>query len=136
MDCISGTWIAEPKAEKVDEFLKAAGVPDGMIETIKKREYEVTYSVDGNNVTCVAKVTNDPSVQPKTYTLTMGQESEVETLEGMMMKYTMTWDGSKYVEKCITGNMTIDSIREVNGSTMTVTSTMNGVSMKQNYTKA
>lgn len=138
MDFINGTWVSDPHPENIEGFLKTCGVPEPMMDCIVKRQYEVTYTVDpaAKSVKMLARVTNEDPVKEQKYELTLGEEKDCETMEGMKCKFTVTFDDAakKYTEKCLCMGVEVTSVREIVDGKMIVTSSCKDASMKQTFT--
>ncbi|XP_012944202.1 uncharacterized protein LOC106013332 [Aplysia californica] len=138
MDAILGTWKADKSTfENAKAFLDAASVPEEHRKDLSEREMEITYSKEGEQLKCVVKVTNSPVAKEKTYTIDIGQEKDIESVEGIKMKAKVDWDGSKFVENYTTAEgAEFATTREITGDTMKVTSTTKGVTMSQIWRKS
>ncbi|XP_053572195.1 gastrotropin-like [Bombina bombina] len=88
----SGKYEVESQ-QNYDEFMKAIGIPDDVIE--RGRDFKFTTEVvqNGNDFTW-------SQIYPghtKTNKFTVGQESEMETVSGKKFKATVQLEGGKLV---------------------------------------
>merc|ERR1711915_103970 len=120
-----GKFLIE-KRENYDGFMKGVGVPDEYIE--KGRDAKVTTEIAQNGDSFV--ITRIRPAGTTSNTLTLGQESELDTIKGDKIKVTVTFADGKLTAKGdqYTMEMSLEggSLKEsltVKGHTMTRFST-------------
>merc|ERR1712025_1530451 len=89
-----GKFLIE-KRENYDGFMKGVGVPDEYIE--KGRDAKVTTEIAQNGDSFV--ITRIRPAGTTSNTLTLGQESELDTIKGDKIKVTVTFADGKLTAK-------------------------------------
>merc|ERR1712142_1101503 len=124
-DAFVGKFIID-RRENYDGFMKGVGVPDEYIE--KGRDAKVTTEIAQNGDSFV--ITRIRPAGTTSNTLTLGKESELDTIKGDKIKVTVTFAGGVLTAKgekyemvmSLKGNSLKESLT-VNGHTMTRYST-------------
>merc|ERR1712002_1411906 len=94
VDAFVGKFVVESR-ENYDGFMKGVGVPDEYIE--KGRDAKVTTEIAQNGDSFV--ITRIRPAGTTSNTLTLGQESELDTIKGDKIKVTVTFADGKLTAK-------------------------------------
>ncbi|KAJ6655602.1 hypothetical protein lerEdw1_004954 [Lerista edwardsae] len=109
----NGTWQVYEQ-EKYDEFLKGIGLPDDLIKAAKDIKPITEIQQTGNTFVITSKTPN----KSITNTFTLGQETEMTSMDGKKVKCTVTLVGGKLIAKAdkftheqeIIGNEMVETI--------------------------
>nr|DBA29419.1 TPA: hypothetical protein GDO54_009644 [Pyxicephalus adspersus] len=105
----SGTYELQSQ-ENFEAFMKAIGLPDDIIQKGKDVKSVTEILQNGNHF--VITVTTGPRVQRTEFTI--GEETEIETLNGEKVKSTFNLEDGKLVVK-LKG---VTSVTEISGDSL------------------
>ncbi|GAB1598951.1 uncharacterized protein LOC115211594 [Argonauta hians] len=133
MEKFLGKWKQDDKdIEGIDEFMAAAGDTDKeKLKAAKEMRSTLEYLKDGDGYKYI--ITDLRNGKSKEYKFKLGVEYESEDTDGRKFKVVITEDGPNRLKENYTEwtPNAIETIREVNGDTMTMTfTTTGGVSSK------
>lgn len=130
-----GTWQID-NSTGFDDYMKAIGVPDDKravaIKTLGD-DSKMTYTISNNGADWTFGVTTSAGAREIKFTL--GTEIDTTTLDGRPLKALFTMDGNQLVEKQKGPDFESVNVRTVDGDTMTMVMTGNGVSCTRKYKK-
>merc|ERR1712002_430413 len=126
VDAFVGKFVVESR-ENYDGFMKGVGVPDEYIE--KGRDAKVTTEIAQNGDSFV--ITRIRPAGTTSNTLTLGQESELDTIKGDKIKVTVTFADGKLTAKGDQYEMTM----ELDGGNLKETLTVKGQVMTRISTR-
>merc|ERR1712002_722080 len=121
-----GKFLIE-KRENYDGFMKGVGVPDEYIE--KGRDASVTTEISQSGESFV--ITRIRPAGTTSNTLTLGKESELDTIKGDKIKVTVTFADGKLTAKGDQYEMTM----ELDGGNLKETLTVKGQVMTRFSTR-
>ncbi|NWX65269.1 FABPL protein, partial [Promerops cafer] len=110
--------------ENFEPFMRALGLPEDQIQKGKDVKSISEIVQDGKKFTIT--VTTGSKVLKNTFTV--GEESEIEMLNGEKVKAVVQMEGNN---KLVTQMKGIKSATELNGDTITHTMTMGNLTMKR-----
>ncbi|XP_036608341.1 fatty acid-binding protein, liver-like [Trichosurus vulpecula] len=110
--------------ENYEAFMKAAGVPDDVIQKRKNVKGVVEIVQNGKHF----KVTMTADTNVRVFEFTLGEESEMETPTGEKVKAVMQMEGDN---KLVTTLKGVKSVTELNGDTLTNTMTLGDIVLKR-----
>ncbi|XP_020836189.1 fatty acid-binding protein, liver-like [Phascolarctos cinereus] len=110
--------------ENFEAFLKAAGLPDDVIQQRKDRRGMSEIVQNGNHF----KITFNNDNQIQVMEFTVGEECELTTPTGEKVKTVVNLEGGN---KLVTSFKGMKSVTELNGDTLTSTFTLGDVVCKR-----
>merc|ERR1712154_133421 len=125
----------------IEAYLNNLGFPAEMAKEFSERQWCVTYSSKDGKLVNHVKITNRPALPERTYVYTLGEELELEGVDGDKSLAIVTWDGSKFTEvhrSCPGAPVEwgpCNMSRELKGDEMIITSTMKGVTLTEVYVR-
>ncbi|XP_034456889.1 fatty acid-binding protein, liver-like [Hippoglossus hippoglossus] len=114
----SGTWKVYSE-ENLEEFLKIVGAPQMVVKMRKEVKPVIVIEQKGKDFTFTMKT----PVCTKVHSFSLGQESEMESLDGRKFKCTIREEKGKL----ITETAKFTSVREIQGEDMVETVTSGSV---------
>lgn len=129
----SGTWQID-SSTGFDDYMKAIGVPDDKRQKAHQTlgdSSKMTYSISVNGNDWTFGVTTSAGARDIHFTL--GSEIDTTTLDGRPLKALFTFEGNQLIEKQKGQDFESVNVRTVDGDTMTMVMTGNGVSCTRKY---
>ncbi|XP_063396603.1 sodium/calcium exchanger regulatory protein 1-like isoform X1 [Mytilus trossulus] len=131
----TGTWQID-NSTGFDDYMKAIGVPDDRRQQAMQTlgdSSKMTYKIsnDGNDWTFGVTT----SAGSRDIKFTLGTEIDTTTLDGRPLKALYTLEGNNLTEKQTGPDFESVNVRTVDGDTMTMVMTGNGVSCTRKYKK-
>lgn len=135
MACFKGKWEIQ-SSDKFTEYMDAIGV------AAEEKEEALKFLGDGSKMSYEICNCGDEwefhvgtQAGEKTIKFTLGKEFETFTLDGRPIKTTFTLDGEN-LKECQRGDgFETTNVRTVDGDSMTMTMTGNGVTCTRRYKK-
>merc|ERR1711881_44999 len=93
-DAFCGKFVID-RRENYDGFMKGVGIPDEFIEKGRDAKVETQITKNGDSYT----ITRVRPAGTSSNTLTLGQESELDTIKGDKIKVTVTFADGKLTAK-------------------------------------
>lgn len=131
----NGTWQID-NSTGFDDYMKAIGVPDDRRQQAMQTlgdSSKMTYKISSDGDNWTFGVTT--SAGSRDIKFTLGTEIDTTTLDGRPLKALYTLDGNKLTEKQTGPDFESVNVRTVDGDTMTMVMTGNGVSCTRKYKK-
>ncbi|XP_075995324.1 fatty acid-binding protein, liver-like [Genypterus blacodes] len=114
----TGTWKVYSE-ENLGEFLKEIGAPEMVVKMRQDNKPVVVIEQNGKDFTHTIKF----AMVTKSHSFTLGEETEMTTLDGRKVKCTMTEENGKLIAK----SDKFTCVREIQGDDMIETFTAGSV---------
>ena len=131
----TGTWQINGSTG-FDDYMKAIGVPDDKRQQAMQMlgdSSKMTYTISNNGNDWTFGVSTAAGSRDINFTL--GTEIDTTTLDGRPLKALFTLENDQLVEKQKGSDFESVNVRTVDGDTMTMVMTGNGVSCTRKYKK-
>ncbi|XP_076455197.1 fatty acid-binding protein, heart-like [Babylonia areolata] len=133
-DSFIGKWKVDVASTTgLEEFGAAIGFSEERMTTYRKLVYTIEFSVAGDTYT--ATVSFEADIPAQTYAFKMGEAFDYKSIDGTSPKLTITMDGGKMVEDYKLGEKEWRTIRQVDGSVMTSTTSFADKAIVQKLNK-
>lgn len=115
---------------------RAAGFSEERIETYRKLSYTVEFTVSGDTYTANVEFAAG-AVPPQNYSFKLGETFDYHSIDGTKPKLTITLEEDKIVEsyRLEDKDREWQTVREVDGTVMTSSTTFTGKSVVQKLNK-
>ncbi|XP_018603421.1 fatty acid-binding protein, heart [Scleropages formosus] len=131
VDAFVGTWNLK-ESKNFDEYMKALGVGFATRQMGSMTKPTTIISVDGDTVTLRTQST----FKTTEIKFKLGEEFDETTADDRKVKSTVTLDGNKLIHMQKWDGKETTLVREVNGSSLTLTLTLGDVVSTRSYVKA